>query len=43
MVLAGAWEHQVMTEEQMKFHEGLQRMGQQFILDTFDAFCTIRQ
>ena len=33
-VLTGAWEPQVMTEEQMKFHEGLQRMGKQFILDT---------
>ena len=33
-VLTGAWEPQVMTEEQMKLHEGLQRMGKQFILDT---------
>ena len=35
MVLTGAWESQVMTEEQMKqLHVGLQRMGKQFILDT---------
>ena len=35
MVLTGAWEAQVMTEEQMKqLHEGLQRMGKQFVLDT---------
>ena len=35
MVLTGAWEAQVMTEEQMKqLHEGLRRMGKQFVLDT---------
>ena len=36
MVLTGAWEAQVMTEEQMKqLHEGLRRMGKQFVLDMF--------
>ena len=35
MVLPGAWEVQVITEEQMKqLHEGLRRMGKQFVLDT---------
>ena len=36
MVLPGAWEVQVITEEQMKqLHEGLRRMGKQFVLDMF--------
>ena len=36
MVLTGAWEAQVMTEEQVKqLHVGVPRMGKQFILDTF--------
>ena len=38
LVLTGAWEAQVMTEEQMKqLHVDVPRMRKQFILDTIVA------